>query len=331
MSNLKKYMLAIILFLCMNNSYSQVKIIFDTDFGGDADDLGALAMLHNFVEKKECELLAVLCWSTEKYSVPAIDAVNRFYNHPNILIGTRKADVYTDPNNYSKPIADKFPHQLIYENAPDATVLYRQILARSGNKEITIVAVGPLKNIENLLKSCADSISPLSGKQLIEKKVKEFVIMGGQYPEGKKEWNFDGNMPGVTKFVIENIKVPIVFSGFELGVSITTGAVFNNIDKNTPLYVGFRHFSEFAPWMKEYYVEGQITSNSTYDQTAVLYAVRKGVGLYWDVIDKGKCVPDENGGNTWVASKKSKHQYLKLKMDKTLIAKEIEGFMLNEF
>jgi len=331
MRYLKSYFSLILLAICMNNVFAQVKIIFDTDLGGDADDLGALAMLHNFVDKKECELLAVMCWSTEKYSVPAIDAVNRFYNHPNILIGTRKADVYTDPNNYSKAIADKFPHQLLYENAPDATVLYRQILSSSKNKEITIVAVGPLKNIENLLKSCADSISSLTGKQLIEEKVKEFVIMGGNYPEGRKEWNFDGNMPGVTKYVINKITVPIVFSGFELGVFIVTGEVFNLIDKNSPLYVGFRHFSEFAPWMKGRYKEGEISNNSTFDQTAVLYAVRKGIGLYWDAIGNGKCVPDDNGGNTWVTSKKSKHKYLKLKMDKSLIAKEIEGFMLNEF
>ena len=33
--------------------HSQVNIIFDTDFGGDADDLGALTMLHNFIEQGE--------------------------------------------------------------------------------------------------------------------------------------------------------------------------------------------------------------------------------------------------------------------------------------
>jgi hypothetical protein len=29
-------------------SFPQVKIIFDTDLGGDVDDLGALVMLNNF-------------------------------------------------------------------------------------------------------------------------------------------------------------------------------------------------------------------------------------------------------------------------------------------
>lgn len=54
---------------------SQTRIIFDTDFGGDADDLGALSILHTLVDMEECELLAVMCWSTEQYAVSAIDAV----------------------------------------------------------------------------------------------------------------------------------------------------------------------------------------------------------------------------------------------------------------
>ncbi len=331
---MKKYriiLIALFICACTFTTYSQVKIIFDTDLGGDADDLGALVMLNNFVDKKECELLAVMCWTTEKYGVSAIDAVNRFYKHPNIPIGIRKGDTYYEPWNYSKPIADKFSFIRTPENTPDATILYRQILAKSKNKSIVIVAVGPLKNIEMLLKSPADSISPYTGRQLVNKKVKEFVIMGGQFPEGKSEWNFNGNMPGVTKYVINTISLPIIFSGYEIGEAIKTGEVFNEIDQNTPLYVGFRHFSEFAPWMKNQYKPGRISNNATFDHTAVLYAVRGGIGLYWDKVTGGKCVPDETGGNTWIADKKSKHSYLVLKMDKIKIAKEIEAFMLNKF
>jgi inosine-uridine nucleoside N-ribohydrolase len=320
-----------LLFLFVWSSSGQVKIIFDTDLGGDADDLGALAMLNHFIDRNECELLAVMCWSTEQYAVEAIDAVNRFYNHHDIPVGVRKGEKYFDPNCYSKPIADKFTHLVTFESAADATQLYRKILANSSNKSIKIVAVGPLKNIENLLKSGPDKFSPLSGRELIKKKVKEFVIMGGQFPEGKNEWNFNGDMPGVTKYVIPNIPVPIVFSGFELGSAIKTGEVFNDLDMNTPLYVGFRHFSEFAPWMKDVYVPGRISKNSTFDQTTVLYAVRKGTGLYWNEVKDGICVPDDTGGNTWVKQKKSSHSYLKLKLDPELMANEMENFMLGQF
>ena len=220
--------------------HSQVKIIFDTDIGGDADDLGALAMLHNFIDQGECDLLAIICWSTEQYAVPAIDAINRFYKHPDIPIGARKDDTF-------------------YE-----------------------------------------------------------------------EWNFNGGMAGVTQFVISNIPVPITFAGFEVGIAIKTGEVINEIDHNTPLYVGFMHFSQNAPWIKEFF-EGKILDNSTFDQTAVLYAVRNGTGTYWDKVTGGKCMPDEKGGNTWVEDNNSSQSYLKLLIDGEGMAGIIESIMLGQF
>ncbi|MCK4746617.1 MAG: nucleoside hydrolase [Bacteroidales bacterium] len=314
---------------CSRASFPE-KLIFDTDFGGDADDLGALTMLHNLMDRGECELLAVMCWSVEASAVPAIDALNRYYEHPGIPIGVRKEGVLSDDWNYSKPIADRFDHELNYEEAHDAADLYRRILAESEDNSVIIVTVGPLKNIQNLIKSKADASSPLSGKELIEKKVKEFVIMGGQFPEGENEWNFNGNMPGVTRFVLQNLAVPVTFSGFEVGIQIKTGAVFNRIEPNTPLYVGFKHFSEHAPWIKENY-QGMILDNSSYDQTGVLYAVRRGVGIYWDRIEGGYCDANEKGGNRWIETEESNHSYLKLTMDPEEMARLIESIMLNTF
>jgi len=328
--NLSKFILLMVLILTITPGFAQTNIIFDTDFGGDADDLGALVMLHHFVDKGECNLVAVMCWSTEQYAVPAIDAVNRFYNHPQIPIGTRKADTYYEPWNYCKPIADAFYHEMTHEKATDVTLLYRQLLSKSKDKSITIVVVGPLKNIELLLKSKADSISDFTGEELIQKKVKEFVVMGGQFPSGEKEWNFDGNMPGVTKFVIEKLKVPITFSGYEVGVVIKTGEIFNNLDPKTPLYVGFLHFSNHAPWMKEFY-NGKIINNATYDQTAVLYAVRNGIGTYWSKVMDGYCLPDSMGGNKWIQGVASNQGYLKLLMPPEKMALLIESLMLNDF
>lgn len=330
---MKQYLLVLFVAFLLSpaNAFTQTKIIFDTDFGGDVDDLGALVMLHNFVDKGECNLLAVMCWSTEQYSVSAVDAVNRYYNHPDIPIGTRKDGTHFQSWNYSKPIADKFPHKLSYKEAEDATFLYRKLLASSDDRSIVIITVGPLMNIQNLIKSGADAISNLNGKELIAKKVKEFVIMGGQFPEGEKEWNFDGAMPGVTQFVLKNIPVQTTFLGFEIGVVIKTGEIFNQIDTNTPLYTGFMHFSQNAPWVKENF-KGKIMDNATYDQTAVLYAVRNGLGTYWDRSEAGYCIPDENnGGNKWIPGLNANQSYLKLKMKPEEMALLIESIMLNNF
>lgn len=321
--------LFVILNLALNVANAQVRIIFDTDMGGDADDLGALVMLHNLVDRNECDLLAVMTWANEKYAVKAIDAVNRFYGHPEIPVGTRKDELWHDDWNYNKPIAEAFPHELSYENVPDATLLYRQILAGHPDTSITVVTVGPLLNIQRLIASKPDTISPLQGNDLISQKVKKFVIMGGHFPRGEGEWNFNGYMPGVTHFVLSNLTVPVIFSGFEVGEKIKTGEVFNNIDKNTPLYVGFSHFCKYAPWMQPY--QGKIIDNSSFDQTAVLYAVRGGNGEYWNLVQNGYCEADSSGNNRWIEGKAQNHSYLVLKEDPEKMASLIESIMLNDF
>ena len=125
--------------------------------------------------------------------------------------------------------------------------------------------------------------------------------------------------------------MPITFSGYELGLVIKTGGVFNNLDHDTPLYIGFKHFSEHAPWIKANY-DGKILDNASYDQTAVLYAVRNGVGQYWEKVGGGYCLADETGGNTWVKSDQAtNHAYLKLTMPGEEIAALIGSMMLREF
>lgn len=329
---MKKIRTLLLLILVLNSliTFSQPKIIFDTDIGGDADDLGAIAMLHNYVSRGDCKLLAVMCWSDDKYAVPAIDAINRFYLHPNIPIGTRKDGTSTSETNYNQAIANNFEYKLTYDDVPETVDLYRKILSAAADTSITIITVGPLKNIERLLQSKADKHSKLNGSELISKKVKEFVIMGGKFPKGDDEWNFNGNMPGVTKYVLNNLKVPVVFSGFELGVQIKTGEIFNKIDEETPLYKGFMYFSQHAPWIKDQY-KGKILDNSTFDQTAVLYAVNGGVDVLWEKITGGFCEADNKGGNKWVKRENSNHSYLKLIEKPEFMAILIEAIMLNRF
>ncbi len=319
----------LLLLFCSSTVFAQPKIIFDTDFGGDADDLGALAMLHTFINRGDCQLLAVMNWTMDKDAVPSIDAVNRFYLHPNIPIGTRKGKTDHEDANYNRILAENFPYKLTYNNVPDATDLYRNILSKAADSSITIVTTGPLLNIQNLIKSGSDKYSPLKGSELISKKVKEFVIMGGQFPKGKDEWNFNGNMPGVTKFVLEHLKVPITFTGFELGSQIKTGEIFNHIDPETPLYKGFLYYSKNAPWMKADF-KGKILPNSSFDETAILYAVKGGVGTYWEKIEGGYCEADDTGGNKWIKSKNSNQSYLKLKESPEVMATLIEVLMLNK-
>ncbi|MCC5928368.1 MAG: nucleoside hydrolase [Cyclobacteriaceae bacterium] len=326
----KVLVIAMILLHYQLISIAQPKIILDTDIGSDADDLAAIAMLHNLHRRGECELLAIMCWSTEKYAVPAIDALNRYYGHPEIPVGARDIEVFYESWQYNKAIADRFEHQLKHDDVPNATTLYRKLLHAAEDQSIIVVTIGPLFNIQALIQSEPDSVSKFSGRDLIAQKVEKFVIMGGGFPDCEiDEWNFNGRMPGVTKFVIENLPVPIVFSGYEVGMPIMTGETLNQRDSRCPLFVGYQHFSKYAPWMQPY--ENRIKNNNSYDQTAVLYAVRGGVGKYWEKISDGHCAVNEAGRNTWIRGKKSLHSYLRLIETPEKVADVIESVMLNTF
>lgn len=101
---------------------------------------------------------------------------------------------------------------------------------------VDILTAGPYNNLYDLLNSTADSISPLSGAQLVAQKVGTLYSMGGQYPLSTAavggEYNF-GNISGftttvwpITNTILTTWPTPIVFIGFELGPYASCGAYY---------------------------------------------------------------------------------------------------------
>ena len=76
---------------------------------------------------------------------------------------------------------------------------------------MTIVTVGFLTNLTNLLDSKPDKISNLSGGELISKKVKILVSMAGRFPSGK-EFNVYIDS-AASKKVFENWPGKVIFTG----------------------------------------------------------------------------------------------------------------------
>lgn len=70
----------------------------------------------------------------------------------------------------------------------------------------------------------------------------------------------------------------------------------------------------------------------SWDQTAVLYAVRGlegGLADYWEVHSQGHLEVNEDGGNAWRDSPDKEHSYLVKKMPPEKIAAIIEDLMLH--
>jgi hypothetical protein len=299
------------------NAAPPVPIIFDTDIENDVDDVGAVAVLHALADRGEARILAMGVSVTHKWSAPCLDALNTYFGRPEIPIGVVKRKGVETGSKYAETIAREFPHDLRTPNdAPDAVTLYRRTLAAEPDGSVVLVSVGFLTNVARLLDSQADAASELSGIDLVRKKVKLWVAMAGHFPQGR-EWNVFQDTAS-SKRAIEGWPTPIIFSGFEIGDKIQTGAALKNIPAGSPVRRGYELFNG-------------LQNRSSWDQTAVLYAVRGldgGLKEFWEVHGPGTCEILEDGGNRWRDAPDVKHTYLVRKMPEAKVAEAIEALMV---
>lgn len=310
-----------------NNSFglqvsSVIPVIFDTDIQGDYDDVGALAMIHAFADSGDIQLLATIGSNRSPLVVPTIEVINTYFGRPEIPIGVVKgAGVEQDSRELHWPdsLMVNFPHTYsCNDQAPDAVQVYRKILAQQPDSSVTIITVGFLTNLKDLLLSEADSLSPLNGKDLVAQKVKHWVAMAGKFPEGK-ETNVRRDSSS-SVYVIENWPTPVIFSGFEIGVEIKTGLrLIREGDINSPVRMAYAISIPKHPYDKE--------GRRSWDQTAVLAAV-KGFEPYF-YYQTGRFIANPDGSNAWQDDPDGLHKYLKLKMPADSLAYLIENLMMH--
>jgi len=313
----------------LNQSYTAIPVIFDTDIQGDYDDVGALAMIHAFADIGKIKLLATMASNKSPLVVPTIEIINTYFGRPEIPIGVVKTEgVFQNSRELHWPdsLMAHFPHT--YKNnkqAPDAVTLYRKILSLQPDSSVTIISVGFLTNLKNLLLSQSDSISSLNGRNLVTRKVKLWVAMGGSFPEKEekriKETNIKRDSTS-SKYTIDNWPTPIIFSGFEIGLKIKTGLrlIRNKKITNSPVKMAYAMNIAKRPYDKG--------GRRSWDQTAVLVAVN-GIEPYFGY-KTGWFVTNADGSNKWTDDPKGKHKYIVQKMSPDSVAHVIEDIMMHE-
>ena len=130
----------------------------------------------------KAEILATVSSNKHELVAPSIDVINTYFGRPELPIGAPKTAGVNlgSSQHWADSIVEKYPHKTAATSeVPDAVDIYRKILSNQPDKSVTIVTVGFLTNLNNLLKSQPDNISPLSGKELVTKKVESLF----QWPE----------------------------------------------------------------------------------------------------------------------------------------------------
>ncbi|MHC4740561.1 MAG: nucleoside hydrolase [Planctomycetota bacterium] len=293
-----------------------VGVIFDTDLDSDVDDVGALAVLHALANGGRVKILAVIVTSDDMHSPLCADALNTYFHRPDIPIGVNKATKLRSFSRYTRKIAEEFPHDLeSYADAEEAASLYRRILSSQPDRSVTIITVGHLTSLKNLLLSKPDTYIKLSGTALVEQKVKLWSCMGGKYPSGK-EPNFYRPDPTSTGICLSLWPGKAVFSGAGIGNPIKTGG--KTLEQNAP---------PNSPVRRAYELYNQFKGRSSWDQTAVLYAVEE-YRKHWSVHKEGHSHAFEDGSNEWRAAPDKDHSYLIERTPPAQLARIIDNLML---
>ena len=273
-----------------------VNIIFDTDMGPDYDDIGALAMLHALADSGECHILATIACNRHQYIAAVLNSMNTYFKRPGIPVGVVSGNAVNigAVQKWDSMLVANYPHTVQSNNqATDALLLYRKLLAAAPDNSITIVTVGFFTNMANLLQSGPDAFSPKSGAALVKQKVKLLVSMAGRFDHEMgsfKEFNVmkDAAASAIT---FNHWPTPIIFSGFEIGARIFTGLpiVNNNSIQHSPVKDVFARSIPLDPNDKN--------GRMSWDETAVLVAVR-GYQPYFSV-EKGRIAARADGSNGW--------------------------------
>jgi hypothetical protein len=219
--------------------------------------------------------------TSDEYGPGVIDAINHYYGRSDIPIGVYKRDgalsarLINKKRLYAESIArnSRFPKRIATRReAPSALELYKRILSEQPDGSLIIISVGWTTNLKQLHQDA-------EGAELIMRKVKRLVLMGGYWdpPDMKRRaWmNLAGNqvVPAAFwagKYIINNWPTELIFCGAKIGEQIQTGECLKSTPENNPVREAYRIFKRNT----------QTWDHNSYDQCTSLFAVR-GKSDHW--------------------------------------------------
>ena len=281
---------------------SRQRVILDTDIDSDVDDVGALAMLLNLHKEGCVNLLGVITTSDDPYAPVCESSINNWYGYPDLPVGFNMGQPsLVNHSRYTQFIANEFPPKISsWHEAAESTTLYRRLLDQSPDGSVTLITIGHLSSLQKLLQSPGDQISALDGVALFRKKIKRWICMGGQFPNGK-EANFSRPDPLSTIYCINHCDKEIIFCGWEVGNKVITGGINlrNRLNPHHPVYRAYELYNHFA-------------GRQSWDQIAILQLTAKADQLF-SYSTNGCCLVTPDGSNQWTTMKCGNQRYVILK------------------
>ncbi|MFN8027978.1 MAG: hypothetical protein U0W40_16925 [Acidimicrobiia bacterium] len=296
-----------------------VPLIVDTDMFLDVDDAGGLGVAFALQRLGEARILAVgIDLRADRTQVADTSwqcaaAFAAFYTDGGSVplgVAPPREGVQADVVDYTAACAPLAPPGL--PTPPPAVDVYRQALAAQPDGSVVIAGTGYEGNLAALLASAPDASSPLTGRQLVARKVRTLVVMASGFPSSTGEHNVQGDIASA-QAIASSWPTKVVWAGSEVGFPVVTGATISAAHPLTsPLRVSYEAY------------RGPSTAWFSWDLTAVYHAVRPADAAMVE-IGPGTNHIDDTGANTFTPGPGNQY-YLRLD-DGTSLSNRLEQLL----
>ncbi|MBQ8098948.1 MAG: nucleoside hydrolase [Bacteroidaceae bacterium] len=302
----------VLLFSCTEKKAEEpLAVIYETDMGNDVDDALGLDLIYKYVDAGKVDLLAVMLNKEGTAPAEYVDLVNTWYGYPETPIGIIHdgADCENDAVNYARAVcamtgADSVPAFARtlsgYDDLPDAHLLYRKILASQPDHSVTVISVGFSTNLARLLATAPDDYSPLTGRELVARKVKLLSMMAGCFNGASPAWEYNViKDTAAAHRVFADWPTPIVTSPVEVGAAVCYPAqsIENDFSWADPHPV-IEAYKAYRPMPYD---------EPMFDPTAIVYAL-EGDGFFTMSLP-GRIEVDSLGGTVFQPDQDGSRRY----------------------
>lgn len=307
-----------------------MKIILDTDIDTDCDDAGALAVLHTLGNRGVAEPLGVVCSTPVPACVSCVRAINAWCGRPELPVAAiaearwkgrppfegylqHRALIAGEGRLYNEQIGES----VAGEEIPEAVSLYRKLLASQEDGSVTICAVGTLTALAALLDSPPDEISPLSGHDLVARKVTLLASMAvASYPRGHESFNWRMDLVPAAK-VIGTWPTTVAVQGD--GKDVQTG---RRLIESTP--AGNPVSEAYRIWFGDDY-----ETRPSWDQLTLIYAAGIAPELFHEKSGLSLTLDSESGAHEWSPlTHGHERRHVKTVGDTAELARRVEDLMI---
>lgn len=163
-----------------------VNMIYDDDCDADTDCTITQPIIHQWINLGYLKLWGMVSSAPSRLGAPTMKVFRHYYGHDGLFsIGAWTPNCETEESAaWDVDLVNEFDAGDICTNYTNCATVLRQSVARyiaQGGKAngLTYVITGPLSCEEELRATPADAISPLTGVEMEQQYIREFVLMNG--------------------------------------------------------------------------------------------------------------------------------------------------------